>query len=89
MITEWFLSLFQVVVDWFAGLFPTDDPPAFIGGVTGFLHTIVDGAAGLGAWVPWAYLGLVGGILLTLWLATVSVKGIRWLWGLTPFSGGS
>lgn len=89
MITEWFLGLWAGIVEWFAGILPQDDAPAFLTSVAGFIEDLVDSSAGLGAWIPWAYLGVVGGTVLTLWVVLVSVKGIRWVWGLTPFSGGS
>lgn len=89
MITEWFFSLWVGVVEWFSSLLPQDDPPDFLSTVAGFIEDLVASSAGLGAWVPWAFLGLVGGTILTLWLVLVLVKGVRWVWGLTPFSGGS
>lgn len=89
MIVEWFLGLAAQVVDWFSSLLPAGDAPAFIGDVTAFFTSLVNGAAGLGGWVPWAYLGVLLGVILLLWLAFASVLGLRWLWGLTPFSGGT
>tara|TARA_R110002124_G_scaffold225554_1_gene390888 strand:+ start:4760 stop:5029 length:270 start_codon:yes stop_codon:yes gene_type:complete len=89
MITEWLLDLFLSLMEWFASQLPTDDPPAFLSDVAGFVDEIAGMAAGLGAWVPWSYLGVVASSILILWLVLVSVKGLRWLWGLTPFSGGS
>lgn len=89
MITEWFLTLLDGVQAWFVGLFGTDDPPAWIAAPTSFFADLAARVAGLGAWFPFAMLGVVGTAVLAIWLTFWIVKGARWLWGLTPFSGGS
>lgn len=89
MITEWFISLAVGFLQWATGLLGTAAPPQFISDAAGAVTGIVNSAAGLGAWIPWAYLGVVGGGVLTYWLVVVGVKAVRWVWGLTPFSGGS
>jgi hypothetical protein len=58
-------------------------------GVSTFLADIVTRVQGLGAWIPFALFGGMAGTLLAIWAVFWIVKGIRWLWGLTPFSGGS
>lgn len=89
MIVEWLMDVWANVAEWFVGLLPQDPPPEFLENLVSFFMQLVDSAAGLGAWIPWAYLGVVAAALLLWWTVSVSVKGIRWLWGLTPFSGGS
>lgn len=89
MILEWLSDLWAGICDWFLGMFPTDDAPDWAVQVGTFLGNIASSASGLGVWIPWVLLGSVGAVVLTTWLVLVSVKGIRWLWGLTPFSGGS
>lgn len=89
MITEWLMHIWTGIVEWISSLLPDDDPPAFLTGIGDALGFVVGSAAGLGAWVPWPLMGTVAAIILTLWTVLVSIKGIRWLWGLTPFSGGS
>ena len=89
MIVEWFLDLMAGISDWFMGLFGTDEPPAWLSGIGGFIGQLVERASGLGAWFPFVLFGAVAGTCLALWLTFWIVKGIRWVWGLTPFSGGS
>jgi hypothetical protein len=89
MITEWFLDWFLALQEWFLGFLGTDDPPAWIGDVAAVLADVIERASGLGAWFPFALLGTVAVFLLTLWGVLWSVKGVRWVYGLTPFSGGS
>ena len=89
MVSEWFMSLLQTVVQWFCSLFPTDDPPVWLTTVGSVLTDVINRASGLGAWFPFALLGTVGGFLLAMWAVLWGIKGVRWLWGITPFSGGS
>lgn len=89
MITEWFISIGQAIAQWFLGLFGTDAPPDWITSVAGFVTELFARVAGLGAWLPFPLIGTVGAALLGLWAVFWLIKGIRWLWGLTPFSGGS
>lgn len=89
MIAEWFVGLFAGIQTWFVGLFGTAAVPEWLSTVASFLGDVTARASGLGAWLPWALMGTVGGGLLTLWGALWLVKGVRWVWGLTPFSGGS
>lgn len=89
MITEFLLSIFEAISAWFVGLFGDAQLPDWITGVADTFTDVVMNASGLGAWFPFVLLGAVGGFMLTLWFVLWSVKGIRWVWGLTPFSGGS
>lgn len=89
MITEFFLSIFAGVAEWFIGLFGTAAPPAWITDLTGFFTDLGARTAGLGAWIPWPVFGTVAMAVFGLWAGFWIVKGIRWFWGLTPFSGGS
>lgn len=89
MITEWFLELMAGVSEWFMTLFGDEDPPEWMSQVGGFIGDLVARASGLGAWFPFVLLSIVLGTTLALWLTFWTVKGIRWVWGLTPLSGGS
>jgi hypothetical protein len=89
MISEFFIALGENFMVWFLGLFGDGEPPEWLTQVSGFFAEVFARAAGLGAWIPFAVIGIVAAALLALWFPLWGVKGIRWLWGLTPFSGGS
>lgn len=89
MITEWFISLGVGIADWFLGLFGEDEPPVWLDGIADFFADLATRAAGLGAWIPWPLFVTVATFVLALWSVFWIVKGVRWIWGLTPFSGGS
>lgn len=89
MISEWFLDLFAGIVEWFASLFGDGDVWPWLTGMSDFISDLLENAAGLGAWFPFVLFGLVAGTYFTLWFLFWGLKFLRWLWGLTPFSGGS
>jgi hypothetical protein len=89
MITEWFIGLFNSIIQWVIDLFGDAEPPEWMTGIGGFLAELFARASGLGAWVPFALVGIVGGTVLTTWGVLWLVKLFRWGYGLTPFSGGS
>ena len=89
MISEWFIQMWTGIQTWFVGLFGTADPPAFLAQVAGFIGDLSARISGLGAWMPMGLLGTVAVAVLGLWFALWVVKFVRWVWGLTPFSGGS
>lgn len=89
MIIEFFIDIWESLCTWFISLFGTDDAPAWLSQLSGMVHEMYLRASGLGAWFPFALLGTVIGSYVTTWLVIWLVKGVRWLWGLTPFSGGS
>lgn len=88
MITSWFISMGTGIADWFIGLFGTADPPDFIVQATSFVGTLLQSAAGLGAWIPWAVVLTVAAINFALWATGFGVKALRWLVGLFPTMGG-
>jgi hypothetical protein len=89
VITEWLLSFAEAIGDWFIGLFPDEEPPSWITGVSDYIADLFQNASGLGAWVPFVLLGTVASAVFGLWLVLWLIKLVRWVWGLTPFSGGS
>ena len=89
MITEFFLTLAGLLQEWFVGLFGTDDPPEWMSAPVEFFADLAVRVSGLGAWFPLPLLGIICAGLLAIWAGFWIVKGIRWLWGLTPLSGGS
>lgn len=89
MISEFFINLGASIVAWFLSLFGTDPIPTWLADLAPMITELWARVEGLGAWLPLGLLGTVSVGLLLLWAAFWLVKGIRWLWGLTPFSGGS
>lgn len=89
MIVEWFLDIMAGIQTWFLSLFGTAAPPEWINGAADTLTDVINRASGLGAWFPFPLMGAVAVFLLGLWLVLWSIKGARWLYGLTPISGGS
>lgn len=89
MVTEWLIGLGVAIVEWFVSLFGDAEPPEWLTGVSGFIAELFARASGLGAWVPFVLIGIVGGSVFATWAVLWLVKLIRWAWGLTPLSGGS
>lgn len=89
MITEWLIDMALAVVDWFVSLFGDATVPDWLTGVSGWISDLLQNAAGLGAWIPFVLLATVAGSVFGTWLVLWIVKAIRWIWGLTPLSGGS
>lgn len=89
MIVEFFMQILATIQGWFIDLLGTDSPPPWVKGAAAALGDVIERASGLGAWFPFALLATVTAFLLSLWLVLWSIKGGRWVWGLTPFSGGS
>lgn len=88
MIIEWFISIGTHISDWAVGLFGTADAPAYLTTIASFVNGLMTSAAGLGAWVPWAFVIVVAGINLALWGVGLGVKAVRWIIGLIPTMGG-
>lgn len=89
MIVEWFLGLFISIQEWFLSLFGEEGPPDWIADAADFMAELLLSVSGLGGWVPFVLLGVVAAALSSTWLVLFGIKFVRWLWGLTPFSGGS
>lgn len=89
MISEWFIDIGLGLQAWFLGLFGDEPIPDWLTSTSTFISELGLRVSGLGAWVPLGLLGTVCVGLLGFWGLFWLVKGIRWVWGLTPFSGGS
>jgi hypothetical protein len=89
VITEWFIAFFSDLLDWFLEFFGDHEPPAWIGDAAVFVTDLFNSIAGLGAWVPFPVFGMVAAAVSVFGFVLFGVKGLRWLYGLTPFSGGS
>ena len=89
MIVEWFLSIAGGVADWALGFLGSDPAPEWMTTVGTFMSGQLASFAGLGAWIPWDFAILVWGSILTIWVAILLVKFVRWVIGLIPTMGGS
>lgn len=90
MVIEWLYSLLDGMAQWFLQQFPADPQViSFIRDAAGVIQGALTNAQGLGAWVDWAYLILVFGIVTGVWLIGILIKVIRWLIGLIPTMGGA
>lgn len=90
MITNAILQVGLMFVDLLTGWFPKQ--PAVDQVVVqagGFLAPIVAGAASLGVWVPWGVIGLCVGVVVPLFLATLTFKTIRAIVSYLPLIGGA
>lgn len=90
MITEWFLALSLTVAEWFVGLLPDDDwsDGMVVTGANALTSIMVAGGS-ISNWFPLDVLALALSFTITAYALLLLVKIVRWLWGLTPFSGGS
>jgi hypothetical protein len=89
VITEWFIWLGLTIAGWFVSLFPTGDPPAFIGTIDDQWNSITGAASGIGVWVDWTYVLVVFGVVLGVYVAMFIVKLVLKIAAFIPFFGGS
>lgn len=89
MITEWFLSLVQGVVDWLAALMPDWEVPAELLDPGGIIQQVMGYGASLGIFVDWGFIIAVGLIPLGVWTIGLIFRGIKSLVSHIPFFGGN
>lgn len=77
MIVEWFLDLVNTVGAWLISLFPVWTPPEFFVQLDTKVNAFFAGFEGLGVWADWAYLGIVVGSVLAVWLLGLTIKLFR------------
>lgn len=89
MIVEWLISVGAAISEWFAGLFPTDAPPAFVTEFGSLMTTLLDNLDGVAVWADWIFvLGVVSAVL-GVWVTGVLIKFIRAVAAHIPFFGGA
>lgn len=88
MITEWLFTVGMVIANWAASLFPDWEAGEDIANVDDSINGLLAMGTGAGAFVDWAYIGVIVGIPLSLWVLGMSVAGIRTLASHIPFFGG-
>lgn len=89
MIPEWLMDIWVGFTEWVLTLFGEDAPPSWLLNVGPFMTDVLQKASGLGAWFPFQVFGAVASFIAALWLAFWLIKGVRWLYGFTPFAGGT
>lgn len=77
---------FVTVCGWFPKVPAVDQVVVSAGG---YLGPILNGAASLGCWVPWAVIGTCMVVVGPLFLATLAFKTLRALFSYVPLIGGA
>lgn len=89
MIVSFFLDVALGLAGWVLDMFPADfEVPEWLTGFAVLVNEIFGNAVGMGAWVPWPFVLLVIGSVLTMWAIGFGIKFARWLIGLVPTMGG-
>jgi hypothetical protein len=88
VITEWLAGVFTGFISWLSTLVPSFTLPSWFTGFGASYNAFFASFNGFGVWANWTLIGSVLGVVLGFWLLVLVVKILRWLWGLTPFSGG-
>jgi hypothetical protein len=83
------MSLVQGFVSWFLDTFGSWSPPSVLTTGRSGLVSVMSNFVGLGVWVDFTVVGTCFGVAIATFLVVFAIKGARWVWGITPFSGGS
>lgn len=89
MIWEGIVSAFVWIVNGVVSLIPTDAPPAWLNDGAGYLNTLMESAAGLGAWIPWSLAVTVLGAVLSCVVIGFTIKVVRIVASFLTVGGGS
>ncbi len=83
---NWGLGLLNAVVGW---LMPGFDLSGISTSAVGTFGDLLNGAVGIGGWIPWATGMVCLGISLTVWLACFIARIVRVALGHVPLVGGN
>lgn len=89
MIIDALMDAFTGIVKWFISIFPSFTVPSWFTGFGDTFNNFMGGLDGFGVWANWGLMEAVMLGCLAFWLVVLIIKALRWLYGLTPFSGGS
>lgn len=89
MIVSFLLNLFGGVIAWLLGLLPHLSPPSWLDDAAGALSTVLSSLNGSSAWVPWSYLLLGVGLVLSSVAVAVAIRGFRIVASFLTLGGGS
>jgi hypothetical protein len=89
VITEFLIGVGTSVGSWFASLWPSWTPPAFLTDLSTTVNGLLANLNGVGAWADWGFIfGVVAAVLL-VWVFSAAVKLIRAVASYLPFIGGA
>ena len=89
MITEWLLTICLSIVEFIVGLLPEWEVPDFMQEFASGIADLFDMINGFGAWAPFAYLGILFGVILTTWSVTAIIKLVLRAASHIPGAGGA
>ena len=90
MITGLFFTFIGSVATWVVGLLPTlPDASSAIGGIASGMATLMSYAASMGAWIPWATVGICLAIILPCILGAVAIHFVRLTYSMFTGGGGA
>lgn len=89
MVTDALMGVIATVVAWLLGLFPTSNPPAWIGAIGSGLEVAFRYASSMGAWVPVRLTFTVAAAVLACMLIGFGIKALRSLLSYFLAGGGS
>lgn len=89
MIAEGLVNMFTGFVKFVLGAFPTSGAPAWLENTSAQLQTVWTYGSGLGAWVPWSFVGTVLGAVLTCTVIGFGIKVARIVASFFTAGGGS
>ena len=84
MITEWLMSIGIEIGNWGLDLFGNDEPPEFVSEAAPYLQSVLDGANGLGVWIPWALLISVASVIFGIWVIGFIARFVKWVASWIP-----
>lgn len=90
MISEFFIEVWVSVCAFFLAMLPDADwDDGMVVTASNSLSSVLTAAGQLANWFPWTVLSATLVFVIGAFVALFMAKVTRWLWGLTPLSGGS
>lgn len=90
MISEFFINLGAVIASWFIALLPDADwDDGMTLTVANHMSSLFTAAGQISNWFPFTVLSATFVFVMGAYTVLFMAKVTRWLWGLTPLSGGS
>jgi hypothetical protein len=89
VIVEGLIKMFTGFVRFVLDMFPHDAPPGWLASASEALTTVWGYAAGLGAWIPWSFVGTVTAAVVASVALGFTLKLIRIVASFFTAGGGS